>query len=135
MKKYNLASVAARWEAICALLDGNDPGDFMLSFPEVRQVADLVAATQPIAPADGKSIKKSLNLLQRLNEHIVTVHLDMGGKDKYALGSKAHPIISEIKSFLSKSSQPIAPADGGSFCDCTVSGFTVSHKLGCEFYE
>ena len=49
-----LVQIAARWEAICDLLDGNDPSDFMLSFPEVMHVADLVAATQPIAPVDGQ---------------------------------------------------------------------------------
>ena len=35
-------SIAARWEAICALLRGEEVSDFMLSFPEVRQVSDMV---------------------------------------------------------------------------------------------
>ena len=37
-----LISIAARWEAICELLDGKEVSDFMLSFPEVRQVSDMV---------------------------------------------------------------------------------------------
>ena len=49
-----LIEIAARHDAICDVLDGNDPGEFMLSFPEVREVADLKAASQPIAPADGE---------------------------------------------------------------------------------
>ena len=37
-----LIEIAARWEAICELLDGKEVSDFMLSFPEVRQVSDMV---------------------------------------------------------------------------------------------
>jgi len=39
-----LIEIAARWEAICDLLDGKEASDFMLAYPEVRQVADLVGA-------------------------------------------------------------------------------------------
>ena len=37
-----LIAIAARWEAICELLRGEEVSDFMLSFPEVRQVSDMV---------------------------------------------------------------------------------------------
>lgn len=57
-------------------------------------------------------MNKTLDLLIRLNENIRTVHLDMGGKDRYALGIKAHPIISEIKGFLASASQSADSADG-----------------------
>jgi hypothetical protein len=35
------ALMLARYEAICDVLDGIDPGDFMMSFPDVRKVYDL----------------------------------------------------------------------------------------------
>jgi hypothetical protein len=42
-KEYSeLISIAARWEAICELLNGEEVSDFMLSFPEVLQVSDMV---------------------------------------------------------------------------------------------
>jgi len=41
-KERSLIEIAARWEAICAILDGENVSDFMLSFPEVRQIADIV---------------------------------------------------------------------------------------------
>jgi len=34
--------IASRWEAICYILEGKEPSDFMLSFPEVREVFDLI---------------------------------------------------------------------------------------------
>ena len=37
-----LMVIASKWEAICALLRGEEVSDFMLSFPEVRQVSDMV---------------------------------------------------------------------------------------------
>jgi len=37
-----LIGIASRWEAICELLRGEEVSDFMLSFPEVRQVSDMV---------------------------------------------------------------------------------------------
>ena len=42
-EENQLIEIAARWEAVCDVLDGEDVSDFMMSFPEVRQVADLVA--------------------------------------------------------------------------------------------
>ena len=40
---YNeLVEISARWETICDMLDGYEIPEFMLSFPEVRKVADLV---------------------------------------------------------------------------------------------
>jgi hypothetical protein len=41
-----LIEIAARWEAICNILQGETVSDFMLSFPEVRQVEDLMAFQQ-----------------------------------------------------------------------------------------
>ena len=41
-EESELIMIAARWEAICDILDGKIPSDFMMSFPEVRKVADLV---------------------------------------------------------------------------------------------
>ena len=43
---------------------------------------------------------RAKELLNELNLHITTVHLDMGGKNKYALTMKAHPVIDRIKAFL-----------------------------------
>ena len=37
-----LMVIASKWEAICELLRGEEVSDFMLSFPEVRQVSDMV---------------------------------------------------------------------------------------------
>ena len=37
-----LILIASRWEAICQLIKGEEVSDFMLSFPEVRQVSDMV---------------------------------------------------------------------------------------------
>ena len=42
-EENQLIEIAARWEAVCDVLDGEEVSDFMMSFPEVRQVADLVA--------------------------------------------------------------------------------------------
>ena len=42
-EENQLIEIAARWEAVCAVLDGEVVSDFMMSFPEVRRVADLVA--------------------------------------------------------------------------------------------
>ena len=43
LEEYSgLVLVASRWEAMCELLDGKEVSDFMLSFPEVRQVSDMV---------------------------------------------------------------------------------------------
>jgi hypothetical protein len=38
-----LVLIASRWEAMCELLDGKEVSDFMLSFPEVRKLADFIA--------------------------------------------------------------------------------------------
>ncbi len=46
-KISQLTLIAARHEAICDVLDGLEVSDFMLSFPEVRKVADLYEASQP----------------------------------------------------------------------------------------
>ena len=47
MKENNenaeLILVASRWEAMCELLDGKEVSDFMLSFPEVRKLADFIS--------------------------------------------------------------------------------------------
>jgi hypothetical protein len=45
-QENHLIMIAARWEAICNILDGEEPSDFMLSFPEVRQVFDLYNSSQ-----------------------------------------------------------------------------------------
>ena len=45
-KLNGLILISARWEAICEILEGEETSEFMLSFPEVRQVADLCAANQ-----------------------------------------------------------------------------------------
>ena len=37
-----LMVIVSKWEAICELLRGEEVSDFMLSFPEVRQVSDMV---------------------------------------------------------------------------------------------
>ena len=37
-----LILIASKWEAICEILRGEEVSDFMLSFPEVRQVSDMV---------------------------------------------------------------------------------------------
>lgn len=37
-RESELALIAARWEAICDILNGEEPSDFMLSFPDVREV-------------------------------------------------------------------------------------------------
>ena len=42
LREPELVEIAARWEAICELLDGKEVSDFMLSFPEVHQVSDMV---------------------------------------------------------------------------------------------
>ena len=48
-EKYNeLIMIASRWEAICDILDGDEASDFMLSFPEVQQVADLYDASKTV---------------------------------------------------------------------------------------
>ncbi len=43
---------------------------------------------------------KSTKLLEKLVTTIVTTHLDMGGKNRYALSVSSWPIIDEIKRFL-----------------------------------
>lgn len=45
-RENELIMIAARWESICDLLEGKEVDEFMLSFPEVRQVADLVSTQQ-----------------------------------------------------------------------------------------
>jgi hypothetical protein len=75
-KENQLILIASRWEAICDILDGKEASDFMVSFPEVRQVADLYAAYKQAVEADA--------------EHQ---------------------------------------------CECPVSGFTITHKPSCPFYE
>lgn len=39
-----LVLIASRWEAMLELLDGKEVSDFMLSFPEVRKLADQISA-------------------------------------------------------------------------------------------
>jgi hypothetical protein len=43
---------------------------------------------------------RAMELLSNLNFNITTVHLDMGGQNRYTLNEKAHKIIDEIKKFL-----------------------------------
>lgn len=40
-ERNQLLMIAARWEAICDILAGVEPSEFLLSFGEVRQVFDL----------------------------------------------------------------------------------------------
>ena len=37
-----LMVIASKWEAICEILRGEEVSDFLLGFPEVRQVSDMV---------------------------------------------------------------------------------------------
>ena len=46
-EENKLIEIAARWESICALLDGQQVSEFELSFPEVRHVADLMEGIEP----------------------------------------------------------------------------------------
>ena len=41
-EENQLIFIAARWEAVCDVLDGEEVSDFMMSFPEVRRVRDFV---------------------------------------------------------------------------------------------
>lgn len=40
-------------------------------------------------------------LLRKLMQDVITIHIDMGGNHKYALNLKAHKTITEIKEHLS----------------------------------
>lgn len=51
---------------------------------------------------DARDMNEPLRLLHKLNLHITTVHLDMGGQNRYSLSAKAHRIIDEIKLYLSQ---------------------------------
>jgi hypothetical protein len=46
--------------------------------------------------------KKLLELLHKLMYRITTVHLDMGGNNKYSLNHKAFPIVTELKYLLTQ---------------------------------
>lgn len=48
---------------------------------------------------------KALELLKKLDYHIDTTHLDMGGKHKYSLRHSGFAIVSEIKGFLYEQSK------------------------------
>ena len=61
----------------------------------------------------GHDMNEALDLLKRLHYHIHTVHLDMGGKNRYSLDIKAHPIIDEIKEFLSRPHNKSLKSDAG----------------------
>jgi len=53
MLDAKLSEIAARWEWMCDLLEGKAVGEFALSFPEVRQLSDLVQQIhQPADSAD-----------------------------------------------------------------------------------
>ena len=41
-EENQLIEIAARWEAVCDVLDGEEVSDFMMSFPEVLAVYDLM---------------------------------------------------------------------------------------------
>jgi len=45
--KAELIAISAKWEAVCNILEGKEVADFLLSFPEVRQVADLYIDSRP----------------------------------------------------------------------------------------
>ena len=47
-------------------------------------------------------MEKALRLLHELNLQIVTIHLGMNGKGRYALREPAHSIIDEIKLYLAQ---------------------------------
>jgi hypothetical protein len=44
--------------------------------------------------------KTALELLQKLSDTVATIHLDMGGKHRYALSANSHPVLTEIKNYL-----------------------------------
>ena len=45
-----LVEAAAKWEAVLALWNGEEVSDFMLSFPEVRAVADALKEREAMVP-------------------------------------------------------------------------------------
>jgi hypothetical protein len=49
-----------------------------------------------------KQMRKGINLLNNLMHHIITTHLDMGGKHIYALNFPAYKIVTEIKVWQSE---------------------------------
>ena len=57
-KENELIMVAARWEAICDILDGEEASGFMLSFPEVQRVADLCSTNTKKACTDCETYKQ-----------------------------------------------------------------------------
>ena len=42
MSDAKLSEIAARWEWLCDLLEGKAVSEFARSFPEVRQLSDLL---------------------------------------------------------------------------------------------
>lgn len=62
MSDNELILINARWVAICNILDGNEPPDFMLVFPEIKQVLALFKASQQDDSADLKQLKKDSKL-------------------------------------------------------------------------
>ena len=42
-----MAQICARWEAMCNLMDGEEVSDFMLSYGEIRELADMVQREKP----------------------------------------------------------------------------------------
>ena len=41
-RENQLTEIASRWEAICQVLEDGEVSDFMMSFPEVRRVWNLM---------------------------------------------------------------------------------------------
>lgn len=50
---------------------------------------------------------KPTKLLSYLDETIKCTHLDMGGKHRYALTVRSHPIIQEIRAYLAEEACPL----------------------------
>lgn len=48
----------------------------------------------------GRKPDTLISLVNELNSQITTVHLDMGGQNRYTLGSGAHKLIDKLKVYL-----------------------------------
>ena len=69
MLDAKLSEIAARWEWMCDLLEGKTVSEFALSFPEVRQLSDLVQ--QNHQPSDTARGKKCPNCVTGYFEYIL----------------------------------------------------------------
>ena len=68
-EENKLIEVASRWESMCDLLDGKEVSDFMLSFPEVRQLADLIQSSQQTIEADEQYVSVR-NIAHKIEEYL-----------------------------------------------------------------